>query len=281
MSHHHHHEASTAHDQLPGLLDLDAEVLAGPMATVWADVGRLARGGVRTVLDLGAGTGAGTFALLAHFPDAQVVAVDASETMLDHLDRRAAHLGLTDRVTTLRADLDQSVPALAPVDLAWASASLHHLADPDRTLPQVSAVIRPGGLFAVVELSGFPLFVPPDTPGGAAEAQAHALLAADQAVDLPTMGSDWGSRLTRAGLDVELDRTVVVDLAPPSAPVVGTYAAAALSRVQGAVGDRLEPTLRAAFAALLDGGPADVRRRPDLHVRTERRLWIARRPAGS
>lgn len=277
---HHHHAAAGAHDHLPDLLDLDAEVLAAPMAAVWTEIERLAQAEVQTILDLGAGTGAGTFALLQHFADAHAWAVDASDSMLERLRRRAEHLGLDDRVTTLLADLDQAVPALPPVDLAWASASLHHLADPDRTLPQVTDAVRPGGLFAVVELSGFPRFVPADTPGGDAEAQAHALLAADRAVDLPTMGSDWGSRLIRAGLTVELDRAVVVDLAPPFAPAVGAYAAASLLRVQRAVTDRLEPTHRAAFAALLDGSPDDVRRRPDLHVRTERRLWIARRHVG-
>lgn len=275
---HQHHEAAATNDHLPDLLDLDAEVLAEPMAMVWTEIERLASSPVLTVVDLGAGTGTGTFALLRHFPTAHAWSVDASEAMLDRLHQRAGHLGLTDRVTTVQADLDQAVPELPPADLAWASASLHHLADPDRTLPQVFAAIRPGGLFAVVELAGFPRFLAEDTPGGAVEARAHALLAADRAVDLPTMGSDWGSRLARAGLKVELDRGIVVDLAPPHPPAVAAYAAATLSRIQGAVIDRLEPTQRTAFAALLDGGADDVRHRPDLHVRTERRLWVARRP---
>jgi hypothetical protein len=98
---------------------------------------------------------------------------------------------------------------------------------------------------------------------------------------MPAMGSDWGERLTRAGLVVEMDRAVVVDLAPPLAPVVGDYAAATLMRVRSAVADRLETTDRQALDALLAGGAGDVRRRSDLRVGTERRLWIARRPAPS
>jgi hypothetical protein len=98
---------------------------------------------------------------------------------------------------------------------------------------------------------------------------------------MPMMGSDWGVRLDRAGLLVETDRPIVVDLAPPSAPVVGDYAAASLMRLRGAVADRLEATDREALDALLDGGTSDIRRRSDLHVTTERRLWIARRPAAS
>jgi SAM-dependent methyltransferase len=293
MSHHHglhghhgnpyqqsHHDAHDVADEgLPDLLDLDAEVLAEQLHAVRADIGRLADSPVRSILDLGAGTGTGTFGLLRHFAGAHALAVDSSEEMLERLRQRADDLDLRDRVSTLRADLDDALPELEPVDLAWASASLHHLADPDRTLTELVAAIRPGGLVAVVELAGFPRFVPDDTPGGAAEARAHALLAADRAVDMPAMGSDWGARLTRTGLVVEMDRPIVVDLAPPSAPVVGAYAAASLMRIRGAVTDRLETTDREALDALLDGGTSDIRRRSDLLVTTERRLWIARRPA--
>jgi hypothetical protein len=112
------------------------------------------------------------------------------------------------------------------------------------------------------------------------ESRAHALLAADRAADMPTMGSDWGPRLTRAGLVVELDRAVLGDLTS-SAPAVGTYAAATLTRIREMVADRLDPADRGSLGALLAGGTSDVRRRTDLRVSTERQLWIARRPATS
>jgi SAM-dependent methyltransferase len=292
MSHQHSHSHAAhpaagphAHDGgdggLADMLDLDAEVLAEPLRAVFADIGRLVDSPVRSILDLGAGTGAGTFGLVRHFAGAHALAVDASEEMLERLRGRAEHLGLRDRVSTVQADLDDAFPDVEPVDLAWASASLHHLADPDRTLARLVAAIRPGGLLAVVELAGFPRFLPDDTAGGAAEARGHALLAADRAVDLPSMGSDWGVRLTRAGLVVETERAILVDLAPPSPPVVGAYAAAALTRLRDAVADRLEATDRGALDALLDGGPSDVRRRTDLRVVTERQLWIARRQGAS
>lgn len=280
---HHHHDPGLHGDQdeaLPDLLDLDAEVLADALDIVRADISRLVDAPVHRILDVGAGTGTGAFGLLRTFPDAHALAVDSSEEMLDRLRSRAERVGLADRLSTLCADLDGALPDIEPVDLAWASASLHHLADPDRALTELVTAIRPGGLLTVVELAGFPRFVPDDTPGGRAEARAHELLAADRAVDLPTMGSDWGSRLTRAGLVVELDRPIIVDLRPPSAPVVGSYAAASLMRIHAAVADRLDPPDREALGALVGGGAEDVRRRDDLRVATERRLWIARRPAG-
>ena len=292
MSHHHHqssqpdhhqahgrHDGHGSHDGLSDLLDLDAEALAGPLRAVRADIASLVDAPVRSVLDLGAGTGTGTFGLLEQFPDAHVLAIDGAADMVERLQRRAEDLGLTQRVTAVHADLDQGVPEGDPVDLAWASASLHHLSDPDRTLAQVVARIRPGGLLAVVELTGFPRFLPDDTPGGAVEAKAHAVLAADRAVDMPAMGSDWGPRLARAGLVVEMDRAIVVDLAPPLEPVVSDYAFATLTRIRGVLADRLDATDGEDLDRLLDGGPSDVRHRSDLRVTTERQLWIARRPA--
>jgi SAM-dependent methyltransferase len=285
-AHGHGHEDGDVHrhghgdeDALADLLDLDAVVLAGQLACVYADLERLAAAPVRRILDVGAGTGTGTFGLLAHFADARVVAVDASESMQRRILDRAASLGLGDRVETLLADLDQRLPELEPVDLAWASASLHHLADPDRTLAQIVATLRPGGLLAVLEMAGPPRFLADDTPGGRAEARVHALLAADRAVDLPTMGSDWGPRLERAGLTVEVERTLTVE-SPPATSRLGDYAAATLARVRSAVADRLAPAEVADLDALLAGGPDDVRRRDDLRLDTERRLWIARRAGG-
>ncbi|MGJ9423646.1 class I SAM-dependent methyltransferase [Aeromicrobium sp. CF3.5] len=278
--HQDHGHQNHDHQALSEMLDLDAEIFASAMRTVYADIENAADAPVRSILDLGAGTGAGTFGLLQHFTGARAVAVDSSADMLTGLEQEAERRGLTDRITTARADLDEALPVLDPVDLAWAAASLHHLSDPDRTLGQITSAIRPGGLLAVAEVNGLPRFLSSDTPGGAAELRAHELIAADRAVDMPMMGSDWGSRLTRAGLVVDVHRTITADLASPVPAAVNRYAAAVLTRIRRAVVDRLDPADLHAFDALLDEGPDDVRRRADLHViSSERLLWIARRPA--
>jgi len=51
---------------------------------------------------------------------------------------------------------------------------------------------------------------------------------------------------------------------------------ATVTRIRDAVGDRLDA---ADVDRLIHGGTSDVRHRSDLHVRTERQLRIARRPA--
>lgn len=117
MGHHpsvHDHQ----HEEVPDLLDLDAEVLTEARDAVRVDIGRLVDAPVRSILDLGAGTGSGTFGLLRHFPDAHALALDSSEEMLDRLRSRAEDEGLVDRISTLRADLDEALPEIDPVDLA-------------------------------------------------------------------------------------------------------------------------------------------------------------------
>lgn len=263
------------------LFDLDAEVLAGPLNDACADIGAAIEGPVRRILDLGTGTGAGTFRLLGQFADSRAVAVDRSIGMLEHVRRRAEQLGLADRITTVHADLDEGVPGIDQVDLVWASGFLHHLIDPDRTMSQVASLIRPGGLLSAIELTGHPRFLPDGAPGARAEAAAHGLLDMDRSTDMPTMGSDWAARFVRAGLILELDCPIMVDIAPPLPEVAGTYAFATLSRIRSAVAGRLAAVDLADLERLLDGGVNDVRHRRDLRITTRRRLLIARAPVRS
>ena len=72
--------------------------------------------------------------------------------------------GVADRIRTVQADLDQPWPDLGRRRPGLGSASLHHMADPDRPSPQVLAALRPGGLFVVTELDSFPRFLPATGP---------------------------------------------------------------------------------------------------------------------
>ncbi|AUG75797.1 methyltransferase type 12 [Kitasatospora sp. MMS16-BH015] len=284
---HDHDHAAPSDAELAPLLDLDAEVLHEHYTelTDWL-AGHTTQGPtVRRVLDLGAGTGTGTFGLLRRFPAATVTAVDSSPVLLARLAERAEQLGLADRVTTVVADLDAPWPTFdgeGGADLIWASASLHHLADPARALRRAYAALRPGGLLAVAELSGFPHFLPDDiglgTPG--LEDRCSAALAAQHAAGLPHLGDDWGPLLTGAGFELAAERHFAIHLTAPLPAATGRYALARLSRVRTGLADRLS----AEDAATLDRltateGPASVLHRTDLTVRTERDAWLARCPA--
>ncbi|WP_052852671.1 class I SAM-dependent methyltransferase [Streptomyces avicenniae] len=281
--HTHGHEHGHGHGHDAGgqaeILDLDAEVLAEHIAsiTAWLPV----RTAPRHVVDLGSGTGAGTLALLRRFPEAEVTAVDVSAEHLDRLREKAAAAGAADRVRTVRADLDAAAwPALGAPELVWASASLHHMADPAHALRRVRDTLAPGGLLAVVELGGFPRFLPPDAPAQAPglEERCHAALDRHHAEHVPHRGADWGAALTAAGLTVEAERTLAVAVGPPPTDAVRRYALSGLRRIRDGAADALAPGDLAVLDQLLDTeGPYSLLRRDDLGVRTERTVWAARR----
>ncbi|MEV8286837.1 class I SAM-dependent methyltransferase [Streptomyces niveus] len=280
-SSHSAHNADTdtdaQHDQVD-ILDLDAEVLAEHIAsiTAWLPV----KADPRHIVDLGCGTGAGTLALLTRFPDAHVTAVDTSAGHLNRLREKAEAAGLADHVRTVQADLDGDWPDLGTPELVWASASMHHMADPDRTLRQVHDTLAPGGLFAVVELAGFPRFLPEDAPADrpGLEERCHAAIDHHHAQQVPHRGADWGTKLAAAGFTVVGERTVTVNMGPPHPDAVGRYALSSLTRMRGVVAETLPPEDLAAFDRLLDtDSPHGILRRADLTVRTERVVWAARR----
>ncbi|GGV40886.1 hypothetical protein GCM10010495_68050 [Kitasatospora herbaricolor] len=247
----------------------------------WLPVGT----GPRRIVDLGCGTGAGTLALAEHFPAAELTAVDSSAAHLERLREKAAAAGAADRVRLVEADLDAPAwPDLGRPELVWASASMHHMADPDRTLRQVHDLLAPGGLFAVVELAGFPRFLPADAPADAPglEERCHAALDRHHAERLPHRGADWGTLLSKAGFTVEGERTLTVDITvgidSPRTEAVGRYALSGLRRMRGGIESALSPEDLAALDRLLDtDGPHSILRRDDLSVRTERTVWAARR----
>jgi SAM-dependent methyltransferase len=277
----HHHPGGNDESAMAELLDLDAEVLHAYLSDVTAWVQETAAEPPHRILDLGCGTGTGTFALLRRFPQAEAVAVDLSEQSLQHLRAVAGTHGLADRIRTVQADLDTAWPAVGTVDLVWASASLHHLADPDRVLTEVFTALRPQGLLTVAELDSFPRFLPDDLGIGrpGLEERCRAVLAEERAARLPHLGDDWGSRLGKAGFAVEAERTFTIHLTAPLPAATGRYAQATLRRIRPVVAGRLSADDLAALDTILDSdGPDNLLRRDDLTVRTARTVWMARRP---
>jgi SAM-dependent methyltransferase len=280
-NHHHHQHAADAPEEdaaaMTALLDLDAEVLHAYLSEVIGWVADLAAGPPRRILDLGAGTGTGALALAQRFAGAEVIAVDMSAPLLGRLQDKARDLGVAGRVRILQADLDAGWPAIDPVDLVWASASLHHMADPERVLTDVFGALRPGGLLAVTELGSFPRFLPADL-GAGLEARCHAALDGALAREVPHLGSDWAPRLRQAGFDVVAERDFAIDLTPPLPAAAARYAQASLRRLRSGVDGLLDAGDLAALDALIDGdGPDGVLHRTDLTVRTTRTVYMAER----
>jgi SAM-dependent methyltransferase len=267
---------------MTGLLDLDGEVLHGYWSAALDWVRQAATGtGWGRLLDLGAGTGTGALGLAERFPDAEVTAVDLEPGSLRRLDAKAQAQGLAGRVRAVQADLDAGWPDLGPLDLTWASMSLHHLADPGRALDDVRAATRPGGLIAVAEFAEPLRFLPADLGFGRPcfEDRLSDLLGHAHAEALPTLGSAWAPRLADAGWEVTGERAFPIDLNPPAHPSATEYARAWFTRLSHGFTDRLAPDDAATLAELLAaGGPRSLSHRADLHIRGIRTITLARRP---
>lgn len=268
------------------LLDLDGEVLRGYWDAALdrvtaAVVAAPAEGSTEPtrVVDLGAGTGTGALGLARRLPDAEVVAVDVSALSLARVDAKAQAAGVGDRVRTLVADLDGGWPDLGPIDLTWASMSLHHLADPTRSLADLRRITRPGGLVAVAEFDEPVRFLPDDLGVGRPgfETRALEMLSAVHAELVPTLGSPWATVLGDAGWTVVDQHDFVIDERSPDQPLAGAYARAWFDRLAHGLTDRLDADDEHTLAALLgDAGPHSLLHRTDLHVRGVRTVTLAR-----
>ncbi|GGV70948.1 hypothetical protein GCM10010294_29630 [Streptomyces griseoloalbus] len=186
---------------------------------------------------------------------------------------------MDERVHTVRADLDDTVrPDLGTPDLVWASASMHHLARPDRALRTVHDVLAPGGLFAVVELAGFPRSLPETAPEDRPGLKGRRHLAGERhhADHVPTAAPTGGR--SRQPPDSPWQANAPSPRTSRAPATVGAYARGSLRRVRGGVADALPPEDLAALDRLLDtDSPHSVLRRDDLAVRTRRSVWAARR----
>jgi SAM-dependent methyltransferase len=276
-----HRHAGAAEDDYTDLLDLDAEVLRDYWSDALDWVQSMAAGTARTrLLDLGAGTGTGAIGLAARFPDAEVIALDVAPVSLAKIAAKAAAAGLAERVRPVEADLDAGWPDLGLLDLTWASASLHHMADPARVLRDGLRATRPGGLIAVSEFASQLLFLPDDLGFGRPgfEERITDVLGHAYSEEMPTLGSQWAPRLTESGWTVVAEREFRIDQDPPTHPSAARYARAWFGRLSEGLADRLEPDDQATLAALLDSrDPRSLLNRTNLHIRGGRTITIARR----
>ena len=264
-SHHAHrpHHRSDDHGQQRGL-DLDAEVFGDQLEAV-LDLAGVSD--ARAVVDLGAGTGAGSRMLRARFPAAVVTCIDNDAQMLELLRQQG--------FAVLEADLDLGFPALVgslgtdgavdevPIDLVWASSSLHHVADPARLLSGVRRALAPDGVLVVVELATLPLFLS-DPDGALLEQRCHAAAAGEGWNHHP----DWTPFIEAAGFRVSKSEVTTV---APVTPAARDYAAewfARFSQLPSLTADDRE-----ALDDLLDRWSADI----ELEPRATRTAWVATR----
>jgi tRNA (cmo5U34)-methyltransferase len=108
----------------------------------------LREGPVRRVLDLGAGTGLMSEAVLSRHPDAELVLIDGASEMLDQARDRLAGADATFVVADLREKLPEG-----PFDAVVSALAIHHLehAENRDLLARIVPALRPGGVFVNAE----------------------------------------------------------------------------------------------------------------------------------
>lgn len=263
-----------SHPHLPGasllesLLELDARVHAGLIEdALTAVVGAAHPDLVRRVLDVGAGTGSATFRLADRYPDAEVVALDASPSMTQRISARALQADLA-RVVAVNSSLLATRLEPGSVDLAWASSVFHEFDDPTQELAALSRLIRGGGVLAVLEMDVPPRVLPAEHER--IESRLRDLTDAD------ATPADWTGLISAAGFEVISKDTLSSDQVLAADGPGGEYARAELRRLAHHATGGLHAAERTQLEQIVDpaAGPDHL---PQVHIRGTRTLWVARR----
>jgi SAM-dependent methyltransferase len=264
-----HAHAHTDPTLLPQLLALDAVI----HASLTDQAINIASGhvtNVERIIDIGAGTGAGTFALAAKYPSAHVVAVDANNGMLLEICRRAQDRGLHSRISTVRADIGADDFDAGVADLIWSSNAMHEVSDPSAAFANTLRSLRPGGVLAIVEMDTPPLVLP--LQYASLETALRAASGADGAAP------EWSGAITAAGFHLVDTRSVKSDQILPADGPGGAYAVLELRRLaQHAIPSLTTVAISELRGLVLDlTGPHELL--DHVHIRGTRTVWIARRP---
>src|SRR5262245_34514987 len=111
------------------------------------------------VLDLACGPGAQTIDLATLLPQATICAIDAHQPFVEETNRRAAALGVNDRVRALRGDMRSLPFPPSSFDLIWCEGAAY-IIGVERALRSWRPLLRPGGRLALTEA----IWLRPDAP---------------------------------------------------------------------------------------------------------------------
>jgi ubiquinone/menaquinone biosynthesis C-methylase UbiE len=139
--------ADAFHPEHAPRLEDPARLAALPPATV---VSLLRLEGAETVVDYGAGTGVYTVAVAEAVPQGRVIAVEALP-QLAALLRDKITPALADRLELVETSVNAVPAADGTADRILMVDVLHHLYDQPGALAEVVRLLRPGGLFVVVD----------------------------------------------------------------------------------------------------------------------------------
>lgn len=162
-----------------------------------AMVGAIPLHGDERVLDAGAGAGHTALAFTPYV--AQVVALDLADVMLAQGQRLATERGIAN-VTFRRGDIEALDEPDGRFDVVTSRYSAHHYPHPRRALAEIARVLKPGGVFLLVDL------IASDDPAPDTALNAIELLRDPSHVRDHTR-EQWLGMLHAAGLEGEVAGT--------------------------------------------------------------------------
>jgi SAM-dependent methyltransferase len=104
------------------------------------------------VLEVGPGPGFVGIEIARLLPEAQVIGVDLSETMVELATANAAECGVAGQVSFRVGDAAHLPFGQGTFDLVVSSGSLHHWRAPERVFAEIHRVLRPGGWALVSDI---------------------------------------------------------------------------------------------------------------------------------
>lgn len=239
---------------------------------------------VRRVLDIGSGPGVGACELARLFEDAHVVAVDGSPAMLHRTRQRAAARDLDRRISTHLAELPGGLDGLDPVDVIWASMSVHHIGDETNAVRVLRDLLEPSGLLAIAEVAE-PMRVLPDEldvgqPGLADRldrAESNWFAAMRAGLSGSVTSTDLASMITSAGLEVVGSRLARERFDPPLSDTARQFVLERVRRTRQQLDELLDDGDLRTLDVLSDpDDPRGVMHRADVFVASSRQIMVAR-----
>ncbi len=150
---HDHHEHGHGHDHDQGLKGMVRYLRHAPR--MWksevnsAVVARVAPKPGETVMDIGAGIGAGT--MVAAATGCTVIAVEPTSYMRRVLGLRRLLAKAQDRVQIVDGTAESTTVAAGSIDAAWAVNTMHHWTSLEDGIAELARTLAPGGRVLLVD----------------------------------------------------------------------------------------------------------------------------------
>jgi 2-polyprenyl-3-methyl-5-hydroxy-6-metoxy-1,4-benzoquinol methylase len=143
-------------DEFIGLERMTASWFDNLLLTVWIpavpEIKKNLEKGI-DVADIGCGRGRAIIKMAQAFPNSRFVGYDVVESVIDYANSQSLSLGLKDRVTFKKLDVEGGIPEGKRYDLITTFDVIHDLADPISALKSIYKALKPDGAYLWLEIN--------------------------------------------------------------------------------------------------------------------------------